>query len=80
MADAAFDLCDELGVRIFHPEVFPAALRVILREAPPAVRERVTNFRRWIDEHPGRARPWLVRDYLRRMERAALRAKGRKAE
>ena len=73
--DAAFDLASELEVTIFHPEVFPAVLKVILREGQPVAAERVRNFRRWLAENPGRPRPWLIRDYLRRMQRAARKGK-----
>ena len=73
--DAACDLAEELDVTIFHPEVFPAVLKVILREGQPVAAERVTNFREWLEEHPGEPRPWVVRDYLRRMQRAAREGK-----
>lgn len=73
--DAACDLAEELDVTIFHPEVFPAVLKVILREGQPVAAERVTNFRKWLAENPGRPRPWLIRDYLRRMQRAARKGK-----
>jgi hypothetical protein len=73
--DAAFDLAQELNVMIFHPEVFPSVLKVILRDAQPIAAVRVPNLRKWLEAHPAEPRPWMVRDYLRRMERAVREGK-----
>jgi hypothetical protein len=71
VTDAAYELAEELNITILHPDVFPAVVAVILRDAPPVAAERVRDCRKWLAEHKGSARPfgdprpWMVRPALR---------------
>jgi hypothetical protein len=74
VVDVVWELSDELRVCITHPEVFPAVLRVVIREARKIASERVADTEEarqaWLQAHPiGQPRPWMISPDLRKLER-----------